>query len=152
MIISGDGCLPDPSQARRVKLMIWKRMSAGFDGCLNGDQKFGFPQNRVPGAGANPTTILRNFHDRHPTTPITPPHLRLLYGLLLRPRVRLLFRHHSIYSALPREPTTHARLLPTLFHSYPRHHPASRLPLHKFRLLDPFFPRPCLVAFFRFQV
>jgi len=81
--------------------MIWRRTSADSDGFLNGDQKFGFPQNRVPGVEANPTTILRSFHEPYLLLPLT-THLRLLYRLLSRPQATLT-SHNGIYSALPRE-------------------------------------------------
>jgi len=53
--------------------MIWRRMSVDSDGCLNGDRRYGFRQNRVPGAEANLTTISRNSHNPRPVDSCSPP-------------------------------------------------------------------------------
>jgi len=52
--------------------MIWRRTSADSDGFLNGEQRFNSRQNRVPGAEANPTAILRNSCKTRPIVPCSP--------------------------------------------------------------------------------
>jgi len=110
--------------------MIRRRMSVDSDGCQNGDRRYGFRQSRVPGAEANLTTILRNFHNPRVLTFASPSDtpLRLLYGLFSRLEARRTSRY---LSRLSREYTTrHHRTHPPLhfmlFHSYPQHvRPAS---------------------------
>lgn len=49
--------------------MILRKTSVDFDGSQNGDPRFGFLRNRVPGVEANPTTVLRNFYEQRPVGP-----------------------------------------------------------------------------------
>lgn len=130
--------------------MIWRRTSADSDGSLNGDQKFGFPQNRVPGVEANPTTISRSFHEPYLLLPLT-THLRLLYRLFSRPQARLT-SHNGIYSALPRE-----RMANSPFLRYSTHnrnmsvpHPWSILAPHNFWVFRLLFHNRRFTRFLRF--
>jgi hypothetical protein len=65
VIIFGDGYQPE-LWMRRLKRLIWKRMSADSDGSPSGGRRFGSRQSRVPGVEANHTEILRSSHRRRP--------------------------------------------------------------------------------------
>lgn len=89
---------------RRLKRLIWKRMSADSDGSPNGGRRFGSRQSHVPGVEANRTKILKSSHKWHPVRVYNP--LRLPTTNTARFTFTTLDEKNRIYLGHSREYTT----------------------------------------------